>query len=182
MPPPATNVSIAAREGKLIGRELQPFVLPSGDDDSLEGALSALEVEEGTKGGAAKWDQFAANAALFGVHATFKPEAYTSKLDVSKFSAADLARADAIAAAMMGDTAGMSNPHIRAERSAGGGDDDSGDEEALHSAVLRPAASAAPATSAGAADTFTDAAVAAKAGTAGPVPAPGGGDAKKKKK
>ena len=182
--PVPTNVSVAAREGKLIGRDLVPFAASddAGDAAGLEGDLGDLALGDGgggggggkTKEGGKKWDQFAANEALFGVSAKFNPDLYTSKLDASKFSAGDLARADAIAAAIATDTTGLDNPHIRAERAAGGGGASAGgDEEALHSAVLRPAGGAAPA--APGTDTFTDAAVANKAAGRGGAAAAGGG-------
>jgi PAB1-binding protein PBP1 len=85
-----------------------------------------------------KWDQFAENERKFGVQTTYKEEHYTTRLDASRFTEADVARAAKIASEIESKTA--DNPHVAEERgqlaaSVDGHDDDG--EERRYSSVLR---------------------------------------------
>jgi hypothetical protein len=156
----SSNVSIAAREGKLAGRELQPFAFGGEGSGSLGGLEDGGE-KQGGRGGEGKgsggraWDQFAANEALFGVRAGFPEAAYTTTLNLAAFTPEQLARADALVASIAAGGAG-------ADDEAGSDGSETGDEEARFSAVRRPATKAEAAR----ADAFTDAGVAARIGAA----------------
>lgn len=132
-------------------------------------------LEAGSKGSggktAAAWDQFAANASLFGVGSgapagaagasSFPAELYTSKIDLSRYTPKQLAAAEALAAEIATGGAGAAEGD-----GSDGGEDADGDEEARFSAVKgKGAAASGPARAAAAAgDSFTDAGVAKAAG------------------
>lgn len=155
---------------------MKPFAAGGADgaDAGVEEArkrllAAALDADKAASGGA-KWDQFAANAALASSSGSaprsasdyvFDASAYTSQLDTAAFTPEQLARADAIASAITSDTTSHAgNRHVRADRDETGrgaadSDDEEGDEEARHSAVA--SSGAAPAAGV---DAFTDAGVA----------------------
>lgn len=167
----SSNVSIAAREGRLAGRELQPFAFGGEGSGSLGGLDDGGETQvgrggEGSKGSGKAWDQFAANEALFGVRAGFPEATYTTALNLAAFTPEQLARADALVASIAAGGAG-------ADDEAGSEGSEAGDEEARFASVRRPAAGVEAAR----ADAFTDAGVAARIGATTAAPAAGSGAA-----
>ena len=163
------NVSKAAGEGKLVGRQLVAWTTNEEDDKNNKNALISEEGElldsglSSSKGGGSKnatggarFDQFKVNEEKFGLKATFDESQYTTSLDAKAFTKEQIDAADRLAAeikAMEGTEFG-NNPHVRDERGqAVSADDD--DEEALYSAVLGTRGGAAVEK-----DTFTDLGVA----------------------
>jgi PAB1-binding protein PBP1 len=161
-------VSIAAREGRLAGRELQPFAFGGEGSGSFGGLEDEGKMQAGRGGegkGSKAWDQFAANEALFGVRAGFPEAAYTTTLNLAAFTPEQLARADALVASIAAGGAGADDD--------AGSEGSGADEEARFAAVRRPTAGAGAAR----ADAFTDAGVAARIGAAAATCAPPAADA-----
>lgn len=178
---PPSNVSLEAREGKLAGRDLKPFFAGGGDGGALGGLEEDDEVKGKGKGGKGKgkgaasstpFDQFALNEQKFGAKAkeAYRPDLYTTKLDMSSFTAEQIAKANALAdeietEASAGGGEFADNPHMKEERGvkaaagagAGAGAEDE-DEEAKFSAVSRTKKAGGKVATK---DTFTDAGVAA---------------------
>jgi hypothetical protein len=123
------NVSAAAGAGRLVGRQLTAWSGGEGGAETLEAGAGA---------GAGRFDQFEANERKFGLRATFDETQYTSKLDASAFTPAQLAAAERIEAEILAAEAG-GNAHVREERgqAAEGEGLGDGDEEAKFSAVTR---------------------------------------------
>ena len=164
------NVSKAAGEGKLVGRQLVAWTTNEVDDINNKNALISEEGElldsglsSSSKGGGSKnasggarFDQFKVNEEKFGLKATFDESQYTTSLDAKAFTKEQIEAADLLAAEIkaMEGTEFSNNPHVRDERGqAVSADDD--DEEALYSAVLGNRGGAAVEK-----DTFTDLGVA----------------------
>ena len=106
-------------------RQLERMAL---DPPSSSPLLQELELADDKQKQSAAWDQFAANEELFGVRAdSFREDLYTSKLEASTFTPAQVAAAEALAAEILAR--------------GGGGDGDApdtnadGNEEARFSAV-----------------------------------------------
>ncbi|KAH9898712.1 hypothetical protein F4778DRAFT_771743 [Xylariomycetidae sp. FL2044] len=111
-------------------RPLQPWVPPSNSD----GVDMSLEKASGAGG----WDQFAANANLFGVKSTYDENIYTTPLDRSDPQYKErMAKADRTAREIERSAAGTA--HVAEERvmDYAGGDDKGGDEEDKYSGVKR---------------------------------------------
>ena len=133
---------MSAAEGKLAGRELQPF--------EFDASAIAADLGEERGSGLGEWDQFEANRRLFGDEAggaategkdVAAMDVYTTQVDVTKFSREQIKAAEKLAR------------EIEGEKSKRNGKTE--EEEDLHSAVRRTDA----AVEAAAGDSFTDAGV-----------------------
>ncbi len=141
----ATDAEIAGGASCGAGRTLQPW---GGSDDGLPPGV-ALEDSAGDPAGQGSWDQFGANARLFGVHATFDEAQYTTPLDRrAPEYARRAAEAGRIAreierASPSGSGGARANVHLAEERGHVF-DDSQVDEEDRYGAVVRPAPARAP--------------------------------------
>mmetsp|Transcript_21151 Transcript_21151/g.39757 ORF Transcript_21151/g.39757 Transcript_21151/m.39757 type:complete len:404 (+) Transcript_21151:66-1277(+) len=113
-----TDKEISAAEGEAKERQLQPWSGPVADD----GALEELRTTEGD------WDQFKANAELFGYVSTFKEDLsqYSTTIDMAKVPVRARKKAERLAR------------EIEVRQSVRGSADEEaveGDEETLFSAV-----------------------------------------------
>jgi hypothetical protein len=120
-----TDGDVQRRDLKhLEGRELQ------GVSSAWLDPQNATSIESGSMG---NWNQFEANNRLFNVKNTFDENIYTKRLDMTKMSKQQIAKAERIAKEIEGSTSG--NVHLQEER---GHQIDSGlDEEDLYSGVMR---------------------------------------------
>lgn len=100
-----SGISGAARSD-LIGRELEAV-----DNSWLTGSIDG---DMNSSNGAAGWDQFSANAKLFGVKNTYNEEMYTTKLDTSALSSEQRNRAATLAKEILSKE--TTNVHIAEER------------------------------------------------------------------
>jgi hypothetical protein len=110
-------------------RELTRWVDDSGGDKNM--SLGGTE----SRG----WDQFAENEKLFGVTSTYNERLYTTELNKSTLTPAQLAHAEKMAREIEQDTSGNTNMHIREERGQMSQADRDMDEEDKHSSVLTAA-------------------------------------------
>lgn len=91
---------------------------------------SATSLESGSMG---DWNQFEANSRLFNVKHTYDENIYTKKLDLNKFSKAQILKAERIAREI--ESGSSDNIHIQQER--GHRMEMEMDEEDMFSGVLR---------------------------------------------
>jgi PAB1-binding protein PBP1 len=83
-----------------------------------------------------EWDQFATNEEKFGVTTTYNERMYTTDLNKSSLTPAQIARAEKMAREIEGDTSMTDNIHVREDRGVETEQDKGMDEEDRHSSVL----------------------------------------------
>lgn len=83
-----------------------------------------------------EWDQFATNEEKFGVTTTYNERMYTTDLNKSTLTPAQIARAEQMAREIEGDTSMTDNIHVREDRGMETEQDKGMDEEDRHSSVL----------------------------------------------
>ncbi len=98
-----------------------------GGDDSPSLSLDAPGTE---------WDQFATNEKKFGVTTTYNERMYTTDLNKSTLTPAQIAHAEKMAREIEGDTSMNDNIHVREDRGQETEKDKGMDEEDRHSSVL----------------------------------------------
>ncbi|KAF6002528.1 Ataxin 2-like [Cyanidiococcus yangmingshanensis] len=133
---PRVRDLVAWSDDKTVPDASDPSQRSSGELGRRTGRESPLESLD--RYPRTKWDQFLENERKFGVRTTYTEEHYTTKLDVGRFTEADVARAARLAAEI--ESKAAENPHVAEERGqlvpiACDANED--DEELRYGAVVR---------------------------------------------
>ncbi|KAI9291756.1 hypothetical protein K502DRAFT_344427 [Neoconidiobolus thromboides FSU 785] len=124
-----TDTGISGHSGEVYERELVSWVPDENIPDTTGSDINNQFLDEN-----GKWDQFAANKALFNVETNYDELIYTTKIDRSAPNFAEVERnAERIANEILNKSS--SNPHISEERGHQTNNDE--DEEEKYSAVAR---------------------------------------------
>jgi hypothetical protein len=125
-----TDTEISGKQNEqLFGRELQHA------SSWLDPGLDIGELEDNRNRSSKSWNQFEANEKLFGVTSSYDENLYTTKLDKTKLSTEQSAKAERLAREI--EKQATTNFHLQEERGQVIHDDEDIDEEARYSSVDR---------------------------------------------